>query len=59
MNANMEFLKFNKAYKEKLDQVIKENKLTDLFLQVDEALKRVKDDNRRSVRQIRRTRKNS
>ena len=58
MNANMEFLKFNKAYKEKLDQVIKENKLTDLFLQVDEALKRVKDDDSRTVRQIRRTRKN-
>ena len=58
MNANMEFLKFNKAYKEKLDQVIKENKLTDLFLQVDEALKRVKDDDSESVRQIRRTRKN-
>ena len=58
MNANMEFLKFNKAYKEKLDQVIKENKLTDLFLQVDEALKRVKDDDSKPVRQIRRTRKN-
>jgi len=58
VNANMEFLKFNKAYKEKLDQVIKENKLTDLFLQVDEALKRVKDDDSKSVRQIRRTRKN-
>ena len=54
----MEFLKFNKAYKEKLDQVIKENKLTDLFLQVDEALKRVKDDDSKPVRQIRRTRKN-
>ena len=57
-DANAEFLKFNKAYKEKLDQVIKENKLTDLFLQVDEALKRVKDDDCKSVRQIRRTRKN-
>ena len=39
-----EFQKFNKAYKEKLDQVIKEQKLTDLFDQVDEALKRVKED---------------
>ena len=39
----MEFLKFNQAYKEKLEQVIKEKKLTDLFEQVDEALKRVKD----------------
>ena len=58
MNANTEFLKFNQSYKEKLDQVIKENKLTDLFLQVNEALKRVKDDNSRTVRQIRRTRKN-
>ena len=39
-----EFQKFNKAYKEKLDQVIKENKLTDLFDQVDEALLRVKNE---------------
>ena len=58
MDANMEFLKFNKAYKEKLTQVIKENKLTDLFDQVDEALRRVKDDDSRTVRQARRTRKN-
>ena len=58
MDANMEFLKFNKAYKEKLTQVIKENKLTDLFEQVDEALRRVKDDDSRTVRQARRTRKN-
>ena len=58
MDANMEFLKFNKVYKEKLDQVIKENKLTDLFEQVDEALRRVKDDDSRTVRQARRTRKN-
>ena len=57
-DANAEFMKFNKAYKEKLDQVIKEKNLTDLFLQVDEALKRVKDDDCKSVRQIRRTRKN-
>ena len=47
----MEFLKFNQAYKEKLAQVIKEKKLTDLFDKVDEALKRVKDDDtRRNVR---------
>ena len=39
-----EFQKFNKAYKKKLDQVIKENKLTDLFEQVDEALLRVKNE---------------
>ena len=58
MDANMEFLKFNKVYKEKLDQVIKENKLTDLFEQVDEALRRVKNDDSRTVRQARRTRKN-
>ena len=58
MDANMEFLKFNKAYKEKLTQVIKENKLTDLFEQVDDALRRVKDDDSRTVRQARRTRKN-
>ena len=38
------FLKFNQAYKEKLDEVIKEKKLTDLFEQCDEALKRVKKD---------------
>ena len=43
-DANAEFMNFNKAYKEKLDQVIKEKKLSDLFDQVDEALKRVKDD---------------
>ena len=48
-DANAEFMKFNKAYKEKLDQVTKENKLTDLFLQVDEALKRVKDDDSRTI----------
>ena len=58
MDSNMEFLEFNKAYKANLAQVIKEKKIIDLFKQVDEALKRVKDDNRRSVRQIRRTRKN-
>ena len=40
----MEFWKFNQAYKEKLEQVIKENKLTDLFEQVDEALRRVKHE---------------
>ena len=57
MNANMEFLKFNQSYKEKLDQVIKENKLTDLFEQVDEALRRVKDDDSRTVRSARRIRK--
>ena len=46
-----EFQKFNKAYKEKLDQVMKENKDMDLFDQVDLALKRVKeDDTRRNVR---------
>ena len=39
-----EFQKFNKVYKTKLDQVIKENKLTDLFDQVDEALLRVKNE---------------
>ena len=53
MDANMEFLKFNKAYKEKLEKVIKENKLTDLFEQVDEALKRVKDDD--TYRNVRRS----
>ena len=58
MDANMEFLKFNKAYKEKLTQVIKENKLTDFFEHVDEALRRVKNDDSRTVRQARRTRKN-
>ena len=57
MDANMEFLKFNQAYKEKLDQVIKENKLTDLFEQVDEALRRVKNDDSRTVRSAGRTRK--
>ena len=42
--ADIKFQKFNRQYKKKLDEVIKENKLTDLFDQVDEALKRVKDD---------------
>ena len=55
--ANIKFQKFNRQYKKKLDEVIKEKKLTDLFLQVDEALKRVKDDNSRTVRSARRTRK--
>ena len=58
MDANMDFLKFTQAYKEKLEKVIKENKLTDLFEQVDEALRRVKNDDSRTVRQARRTRKN-
>ena len=52
MDANMEFLKFNKAYKEKLDQVMKENKDMDLFEQVDLALKRVKEDD--ACRNVRR-----
>ena len=45
-----EFQKFNKAYKEKLDQVMNDNKDMDLFDQVDLALKKVKeDDARRNV----------
>ena len=51
--SDAEFLKFNHAYKKKLDQVIKEKKLTDLFSQVDEALKRVKDDD--ACRNVRRS----
>ena len=47
--ADIEFQKFNRQYKKKLDEVIKENKLTDLFDQVDEALKRVKDDDSRTI----------
>ena len=39
-----EFQKFNKAYKKKLDQVMKEYKDMNLFDQVDLALKRVKED---------------
>ena len=42
--ADIEFQKFNKAYKEKLEEVQKEKKIKDLFKIVDEALKRVKDD---------------
>ena len=53
MNANMEFLKFSKAYKEKLEEVIKEKRLTYLFDQVDEALKRVKEDD--ACRNVRRS----
>ena len=52
-DANAKFLKFNQAYKERLDQVIKEQKLTDLFDQVDEALKRVKEDD--ACRNVRRS----
>jgi len=52
-DANAEFMKFSKAYKEKLNQVIKEKKLTDLFDQVDEALKRVKEDD--ACRNVRRS----
>jgi len=47
--ADIKFQKFNRQYKKKLDEVIKENKLTDLFDQVDEALKRVKDDDSRTI----------
>ena len=47
--ADIKFQKFNRQYKKKLDEVIKENKLTDLFDQVDEALKRVKDDDSRAI----------
>jgi dTDP-4-amino-4,6-dideoxygalactose transaminase len=39
---NDEFKEFNKIYKKKLEEVQKENKITDLFEQVDEALKRAK-----------------
>ena len=42
--ANTEFQKFNKAYKKKLEEVQKEKKITDLFKIVDEALRRVKED---------------
>jgi len=42
-NFNEHFLEFNKKYKVALEKVIKENKFTDLFDQVDEALKRVKE----------------
>ena len=41
---DIEFNKFNKVYKEKLEEIRKEKKITDLFKQVDEALKRVKND---------------
>ena len=47
--ADIKFQKFNRQYKKKLDEVIKENKLTVLFDQVDEALKRVKDDDSRTI----------
>jgi len=42
-NFNEHFLEFNKKYKVVLGEVIKENKFTDLFDQVDEALKRMKE----------------
>ena len=47
--ADIEFQKFNRQYKKKLEEVIKEKKLTNLFDQVDEALKRVKDDDSRTI----------
>ena len=47
--ADIEFQKFNRQYKKKLEEVIKEKKLTDLFDQVDLALKRVKDDDSRTI----------
>ena len=47
--ADIKFQKFNRQYKKKLDEVIKEKKLTNLFDQVDEALKRVKDDDSRTI----------
>ena len=47
--ADIEFQKFNRQYKKKLEEVIKEKKLTDLFDQVDLALKRVKYDNSRTI----------
>ncbi len=40
---NDEFKEFNKIYKKKLEEVQKENKITDLFEQVDEALKRARN----------------
>ena len=40
---NDEFKEFNKIYKKKLEEVQKENKITDLFEQVDEALKRARE----------------
>jgi hypothetical protein len=47
--ADIEFQKFNRQYKKKLEEVIKEKKLTNLFDQVDLALKRVKDDDSRTI----------
>ena len=47
--ADIEFQKFNRQYKKKLDEVIKEKKLTNLFDHADEALKRVKDDDSRTI----------
>ena len=47
--VDIEFQKINRQYKKKLDEVIKEKKLTNLFDQVDEALKRVKDDDSRTI----------
>ena len=40
---NDEFKEFIKLYKKKLEEVQKENKITDLFEQVDEALKRARE----------------
>jgi len=51
--VDIEFQKFNRQYKKKLEEVIKEKKLTNLFDQVDLALKRVTEDD--ACRNVRRS----
>ena len=48
LNTNVEFSKFQYRYKKKLQAVEKENKLTDIFDMVDEALKRLQEEDKKS-----------
>ena len=48
INPNVEFNKFQHRYKKKLQAVEKENKLTDIFDMVDEALKRLQEEDKKS-----------
>ena len=48
INPNVEFNKFQHRYKKKLQEVEKENKLTDIFKMVDEALKRLQEEDKKS-----------
>jgi len=48
LNQNVEFNKFQHHYKKKLQEVKKEKKLKDIFKMVDEALKRLQEEDIKS-----------